>query len=305
MEILKQQPLEPRAVSEILAATLSLPGQDFGTSAEPEPDYELTEQEIAEALLKARQEKANTINQRRKMQEYHRQIKFAQEPWTASMVYLFAFNQRAGKFGFSMNGGKDGKPVYRLDANNETLWMLLSWYFAEDKAFETEQVHAMFGYNPQYPWKLDKGLLICGAVGTGKTLVMKLFASNRRCSYDVVNAEVLAEQYTTTEGKDILKQFSGVHRQQIKHYSTFYHEDLGVCIDDLGTDTIKNAWGNKCDVLATILINRYENKSLPWYMTHVTTNLGAKDLSERYGPRVWDRVKQMFNIIQMPGGSRR
>lgn len=76
----------------------------------------------------------------------------------------------------------------------------------------------------------------------------------------------------------------------------FGHQVIGFCFDDLGTEANAKYFGKEKNVMAEIILNRYDNK-LDFHSTHITTNLTADKIKEQYGTRVTDRMKEMFNII--------
>jgi len=50
-------------------------------------------------------------------------------------------------------------------------------------------------------------------------------------------------------------------------------------------------------VMGEILLSRYDlfiSKGIP---THVTTNLSASEIEEKYGNRVRSRMREMFNLV--------
>lgn len=56
-------------------------------------------------------------------------------------------------------------------------------------------------------------------------------------------------------------------------------------------------FGNETNVMAEILLSRYDlliNRKIP---THLTTNLSASEIESAYGNRVHSRMRQMFNLI--------
>lgn len=71
----------------------------------------------------------------------------------------------------------------------------------------------------------------------------------------------------------------------------------GYCFDDLGTEQQIKHFGNDCNVMAEILITRYEEFIANGSITHITTNLSASEIEKAYGNRVRSRLRQMFNLI--------
>jgi hypothetical protein len=62
-------------------------------------------------------------------------------------------------------------------------------------------------------------------------------------------------------------------------------------------------YGNECNTIAEILLNRYELMIHQGYVTHATTNLSASDLESIYGNRLRSRMREMFNLISFPNDS--
>jgi len=48
-----------------------------------------------------------------------------------------------------------------------------------------------------------------------------------------------------------------------------------------------------------VILNRYD-KHIEFFMTHMTSNLSPGEVKDRYGIRVFDRMREMFNIIDFP-----
>jgi DNA replication protein DnaC len=78
--------------------------------------------------------------------------------------------------------------------------------------------------------------------------------------------------------------------------------------DDIKTESIASNYGKK-NLFKDILEIRYKNKLL----THVTCNYaagengnvqaGLNEFGQKYGGRVYDRLKDMFNIVEFKGKS--
>ena len=59
-------------------------------------------------------------------------------------------------------------------------------------------------------------------------------------------------------------------------------------------------YGNECNTVAEILLQRYDLQIMEGTVTHATTNLNADELEELYGNRVRSRLRSMFNLIAFP-----
>jgi len=218
--------------------------------------------EIEEALRKGREEKYYRLKQ----EEYRQKIKQQSVYKTYSADNLFNF--------YSMQ--------YNVDKDNEEVVKSICKYFSGDESFDGD---------------LDKGLILMGGVGVGKTSLMKFFIRNQRFSYKIescrdveTNYAQLGDNYTDRCSFNIPVAINS---------DPFGHQVIGFCFDDLGTEANGKHYGKEKNVMAEILLNRYDN-NLPYLSTHVTTNLTVDEIKTQYGSRVGDRMRQMFNQIQFP-----
>ena len=69
------------------------------------------------------------------------------------------------------------------------------------------------------------------------------------------------------------------------------------CFDDLGTETTSKYFGNDCNVMAEILLTRYDLFVEKGIITHLTTNLSATEIESQYGNRLRSRMREMFNLF--------
>lgn len=142
----------------------------------------------------------------------------------------------------------------------------------------------------QYSINLNKGILLSGPVGCGKTSLMNLM-----------------KYLTPTEHKffikpcrDISFEFIQEGYEVIHKYSKgkLYQSDPKIiCFDDLGTENNLKYFGNECNVMAEILLSRYDIFISKHIQTHTTTNLSASEIETQYGNRIRSRMRAMFNLI--------
>ncbi len=137
---------------------------------------------------------------------------------------------------------------------------------------------------------LNKGILLSGPIGCGKTSIIHLIKPFIIAKYDYkikTTREVSFE--FAKKGFDALQLYT--------HKSNQQHRLTGYCFDDLGAEQQIKHFGNDCNVMAEILLSRYdqflENKTV----THITTNLSASEIEKFYGNRLRSRFRQMFNLV--------
>lgn len=162
----------------------------------------------------------------------------------------------------------------------------LAYYFSADPLFETLGE----GYS------LKKGLLLFGPIGCGKTTLLKLLMHNPSNPFKIVSARKIADEFAE-QGHIVINHYSLL--QPVNRREWFNHTHIGLCIDDLGTENSKKNYGNEVNVLAEVILNRYDNSD-GIGKTHITTNASGDSISEVYGARAASRMTEMFNIIEFP-----
>lgn len=137
---------------------------------------------------------------------------------------------------------------------------------------------------------LSKGIMLSGPIGCGKTSLMHLV---RPFFYSKNDYKIITTRHVSFEfaksGYDSLAQYTlkTPHQNRLSGY----------CFDDLGAEQQIKHFGNDCNVMAEILITRYEHFVENNTITHITTNLSASEIEKVYGNRVRSRLRQMFNLI--------
>lgn len=136
----------------------------------------------------------------------------------------------------------------------------------------------------------NKGILLSGPVGCGKTTLMKLLR----------HIVPMQRPYEVIPCRNITFSFNHLGFKTIEDYgSTKFF-----CFDDLGIEPVGRFYGKDLNVMGEVLLSRYElylqtNRKMK---THATTNLNAEELEERYGNRVRSRMRELFNLIAFDKG---
>ena len=100
--------------------------------------------------------------------------------------------------------------------------------------------------------------------------------------------------------RDISFEFIQDGYEIIHKYSKgklYQSETKTICFDDLGTENNLKYFGNECNVMAEILLSRYDIFTTKKVQTHITTNLSASEIESHYGNRVRSRMREMINLI--------
>lgn len=164
-----------------------------------------------------------------------------------------------------------GKHFKIYDDDRDIILKLCNYFVRDNKACEANEID------------LDKGILLSGPVGCGKTSLMQLLK------------HLVPHQrpYSLIPSRNIVFAFNHLGYKTIEDYGngSFF------CFDDLGVEPIGRHYGKDCNVMGEVILSRYELFISTKIKTHATTNLNAQELEDLYGNRVRSRMRQLFNLI--------
>ena len=147
-------------------------------------------------------------------------------------------------------------------------------YFIKDRAYcEKEHID------------IQKGVMLTGPVGCGKTSLMKL----------IRHIVPMQRPYVVIPSRNITFSFNHLGYKTIEDFGN----SKSYCFDDLGIEPMGRYYGHDCNVLGEVLLSRYELflETKGKVKTYATTNLNAGELEELYGNRVRSRMRDLFNLI--------
>jgi len=252
-------------------------------------DVELSDDEYCEAMIQAKRKKKESIERlakEKRAEEARRRL--TETGWSYEQTNDFMLYRAQNLF--------DGK--FKLNKDNGVVFGLLCHYFSGSKKF----ISIAEGLGINNP-SLDKGILLAGNYGTGKTWMMRLFQKNNRRVYHIVEAKDLAALYKKA-GDEAIVQYKEKIKNAFNDPSVFFQSYAALCIEDIGSEDIKGNFGDKINVVGDIIEGRYVNKCLAsWF--HGTTNLTSDQLEEYYGGRVISRLRESVNLIELGGPDRR
>ena len=163
----------------------------------------------------------------------------------------------------------------------EVIYQLLSWIVQDETVCE------------KYNISPNKGIILIGPVGCGKTALMILIST------------LLSKQraFSVKPARNITMEFSKRGYDVIHQYSRSLRSPAPICIDDIGIEPPMRYFGDHINVIGELLLSRYDLLRNKQIITHATTNLNADELENRYGERVRSRLREMFNIISFDPNS--
>lgn len=192
---------------------------------------------------------------------------------------------------------------FEIDEHNRNVLRFLLYYF--NRCILAESVF------PNENYKLNKNILLIGEPGTGKTMLMQIFADY----LELTQNDLQFRNISMTQLMNYHKVYGHIDRYTYNEQKTGrsdreYDYDgvrpFHVCLNDLGlaTENQKSFGTLLSQITDEFLFARYEIFQQYDKRYHITSNLGVKALKNRFEERLIDRFKS-FNVIVLEGGSRR
>lgn len=144
------------------------------------------------------------------------------------------------------------------------------------------------------PLDLRKGLFLWGKAGCGKTLLMRVMhhysaVYNRGNNFKSASTLAVTADYDSEGSAALSKYYNG-----------------SIVFDDLGNEpTLSNYYGSELPVMPTIIHRRYELFTATGWRTHFTSNFDLEFLETHYGKREVSRLREMCNVVRLPGADKR
>jgi len=190
----------------------------------------------------------------------------------------------------------NGKDFIQTAETLENIKAIMLYFLKDEEFFNCKNVSCLT--KPSF----EKGLLIIGSYGNGKTSVMtaieKTLKGIKGYNFKSYNTKEVVKMYEsiTVESELTKRDFDNKMNYGIKMF------------DDLKAERDASNFG-KVNLLSEILEIRYKNKKI----TYATMNFkqgfegdiekAVDEIAEKYGDRLYDRVYEMFNIIEFKGKS--
>lgn len=158
---------------------------------------------------------------------------------------------------------------------------------------------------PDRPYDLNKNIMLIGKAGTGKTLMMDIFAMYLRETHNY-------RAYTVISQTELLNYYKQHNNIDFYTYNTaeqraYEGKPFSLCLNDIGLNTQRFYGNDTQQIVDEFLYARNEIWEQRDKATHITTNLDKDEFRERFYDdhnRLADRFK-MFNVIPLEGESRR
>jgi len=188
-------------------------------------------------------------------------------------------------------------------------------YFAKDKTFFNCKNLVKNFNGKELENSFEKGLLIIGDYGNGKTTIMQCFELLFKKNYEIAildNWDTFPIwqkiRFKGFKSHDIVTEFETISNPESK--DNFYKKYIGFrfYFDDVKKEKTASNYG-KTEIIREIIEKRYDKKAKTYitcnYKEGYSGNLQEAliEFGDRYGGHVYDRLFEMFNIIEFKGKS--
>jgi hypothetical protein len=243
----------------------------------------LTDEETKIALTAARKHKHQKIEE----EKYWKRVEQPDMPPVMDAVTYTNYIKKQAINILTQQGKKN--PEFIVSEGRKEIYSDLIKYFVGDSSSS---------------YDLNKGIMLQGNVGRGKSFILKLCSNNPRKSFRVIDCVKMSAEYSLVDdhkrpvGESMIARF----RTELEPmaFDAWKHKSTGALFDDFGWEEIVKHFGNDINVMERI-INGIYSASLPFSNYHITTNLTAEQIEAKYGSRITSRLREMFNQIHLPG----
>lgn len=180
-------------------------------------------------------------------------------------------------------------PHFKVDEDNDGTIKMIKLWLLRDERFET--------LHPEKNYCLNKGIILHGNYGTGKTKLMQVvqrtaYLLQSPLQFKRFNMRELCQKYQS-EGGTVLNPDN-------KHW---FVDEFGLVKEDDPRERV-NSYGNKVLLGDELIGVRYDRFQMG-FLTHMTTNLTYQQMNDYYSPRTISRLHEMCNFLPLDGKDRR
>lgn len=188
---------------------------------------------------------------------------------------------------------------FLVDENVRNNILPVFYYFLENDQFF--KCNNLLGGEISAP-SFQKGLLLFGNVGVGKTNIMRVFES--------LFSNYLPHRFKIIPTYKVVDQYEEIVTRDDRRYFYDYFQKGTILFDDLTSEKIANNFGN-LNIMNEVFKRRYDSNKKTHLILNPIQNFendvrGSLDkLGDKYDERNIDRWYSMFNVVVFKGKSMR
>ncbi|WP_379963968.1 hypothetical protein [Epilithonimonas sp. UC225_85] len=268
------------------------------------------------AFLKSVKEKLTPEDQK-KVQEYEKQHaviipdaektkEYLEKLRNLSIEPVYDFSTKKMLSEFKRNfKNQNGKEFLLNPDSHKNLAPLLYYFSKNEKFFSCENLIREIDFGGKVKFSepsFDKGCLVIGGYGNGKTAIMKTFHRMFR--------KIKEKSFSSTTANDVIDAYESCKTQDDKDQFWIKMKSGKKYFDDLKTERTANNYG-KVNIFKELIEKRYDSGALTFFTCNYKDEYQGDlaqallEFGEMYGNRAFDRLFEMFNIIVFTGNSMR
>lgn len=189
----------------------------------------------------------------------------------------------------------NGRPFIATEESKKLVYTLIYYFTKKDNFYKSPLLYNHMNTN----YSLEKGLIIVGGFGCGKSSILKTFQyminENPKINLKFMTTIEAVKEYEITEQENLFN----FNNKLIKGH---------LIIDDLLAEKEASRFG-KTELFETVLFQRCGNSKMTTLITMNYDSEIPNDIEfalnklSRYGGRVYDRILGNFNFIELQGKS--
>lgn len=208
----------------------------------------------------------------------------------------------------------NGKPFVQTPDSLKNIEPIIKYFSKDNTFFECSNLVKLIDGSQLFP-SFGKGILVIGDYGNGKTSIFKSLSQGFTKTTEQAKKEYWKTsrfwnnlRFNSHNSNDVVTEYESIERPEFKE--DFYKKYSGfrLYFDDFKNEKTASNFG-KTEIFREILEKRYDKKSRtfitmnyePGYPNSLNAALDA--IAKRYGEHVYDRIFEMFNIIEFSGKS--
>ncbi len=188
-------------------------------------------------------------------------------------------------------------PCYVFTGELKELWNILFLYFIGSEEVE------------KYGYSLDKSIALTGLYGVGKSTIFKIIHRwlewimiRNANSFRISSTE---EVINIFQSKDWLNDVLILNKTENSYGGGVgIPKPIHILVNEFAYQyDVKHYGTDVKEYIEMFIMKRYDIFQDYGKLTHVTMNFNVEDLDRNFSPRIIDRFRGMFNIIELKGKS--
>jgi hypothetical protein len=168
-------------------------------------------------------------------------------------------------------------------------------------------IYYFLGHAKEYD--LNKGIALVGDYGCGKSTIFNIFHEFLRTVFPF-NKNLFRicsiEDIIEDSAKSDFMSSPYINNVKVDGSGSHYNKPIHILLNEFGhVYNIKKYGTDVNQLIEMFIMKRYDIFQQNGKLTHITTNYFPKQLENHYHPKVVDRFREMFNIIELKGESLR